>query len=110
MMNKLDDAAIEKLKAEKGLEAVYPIEDDDGEMFVVLRAPADIEWGNYVAKAVDPENRRGEQKQLVARLLVYPTPLEFSAFLQKRPAALALIMNEVADIAGAELKVKRRKL
>jgi len=105
-MKKIDEATLQKLKAEHG-DGLYLLE--AGDYSIVARAPGRQIWKKF--RATLTTDRKAESLELLVRdCLVHPAGAEFEAMLEERPGLAETFGNELADIAGAGDEAERRKL
>jgi len=109
----LDDA-IARLKQENpGAELhLLDVEDDDGAVVFegVFRAPSVPLWKKFRTEVLNEQTRLVADRNLVVACLAFPPYDVFAAAEARFPAIVGKIGSSIADLAGADHKVKVRKL
>lgn len=107
-MNQLDQATIDKLKADFG---------DDlrkirvkGELVCVMRTPARGEWRRFSEQRSDDKRRLPAAEALVRHAVVWPAAAELEQLLDKRPGLLDVLSVKAAELAGATEEAAEEKL
>lgn len=108
-MKKLTDDEFEALCKANDPIRVEGYDDDEIGLHVAWKVPNFTEWTQYKRDVADPETRSAVVKKTVGWSLVYPTAMEFDAYLNDYPATLDVVMREIGESAGVRYSGVRKK-
>ena len=97
---------IQRLKAEHG--ELYELEVRG--YAVLFRPPRRAEYRRFRALALDEQKRAEALERLTRDCVVWPTPEEFDALLERLPALGEVIGAKLVELAGAMEEVEIKKL
>ncbi len=107
-MQTLDQATIDKLKAEHG---------DDarrirvkGEVVCIMRTPSRAEWRRFSEQRQDEKRRLPAAEALVRHSVIWPVGPELEALFEKKPGLVDVLSVKAAELAGATEEATEEKL
>jgi len=106
----LTSETISKLKADNSSFELHKLSSEDKKYVIVIKAPDDHIWRNYLTYVADPQLRPSALAKLVQTTLVWPSQEEWAEVLRDRPGLSQAFGNKVCDIAGSSVNVESEKL
>jgi hypothetical protein len=109
MENGIPQEVIDKVKAaHPGVELrLWTSEEGDT---VICKAPNRGEYKRFLHMVADAAQRAQAPETLLFGCLVYPTPQELGAMLERRPGLGVLFGGKLGDWAGSNQEVAEKKL
>jgi hypothetical protein len=77
---------------------------------VVLRPASLAEYERFLTDAREPAARTTAMRRLVSQAVVYPDDKEFGALVERYPAIVQVLADEVIEISGGKAVTERKKL
>jgi len=106
-MEQSDTDLLEKLRADNPGEELLLLR--SGNVVAVFRSPPYQEWKRFRTMYHDEAKRADALETLVFGCVVFPTPQELRAGLNRRPALYEAWGNRLADAAGGGAEVIEKK-
>lgn len=109
-MSNLTPEIVAELKSKHAGFELHKLVSEDKKHVIVIKAPDDHIWRNYLTYVADPSLRPGALAKLVDTTLAWPSHEEWAKVLKERPGLTQAFGNKVCDIAGSSVNVESEKL